>query len=39
MTQGWVTDSFEFVRIWSNRDEVFKVDLVGLFISWVRPKV
>ena len=38
MTPCWIADSFEFVRIWSNRDKVFKVDLVGLFISWVRPK-
>ena len=38
MTPCWVTDSFEFARVWSNRDEVFKVDLAGLFISWDRPK-
>ena len=33
MTPCWVTDSFEFVTVWSNRDEIFKVDLVGLFIE------
>ena len=27
MTSCLVTDSLEFVRIWSRRDEVFKVDL------------
>ena len=37
-TPCWVPDSFEFIRMWSKRDEVFKVDVVGLFISWVRPR-
>ena len=43
MTPYWVTDFFEFVRKWSIRMEsksnkIFKIQLVGLFIKWDRPK-
>ena len=33
MTPYWVTDSLGFVRVWSNRDEVIKIDLVEGFIN------